>query len=73
MRRWVWRGSFFGVSEVLEKKGLFSSLYTDRGSHYWYTPEAGGKLDKNHLTQFGRAMRQLGIQMTPSYSPEARG
>ncbi len=65
--------SFRGVREVIDKKGLFSSLYTDRGSHYWYTPEAGGKVDKNNLTQFGRAMNQLGIQMIPSYSPEARG
>jgi len=65
--------SFRGAAEVIEQKGLFSSLYTDRGSHYWYTPEAGGKVDKVHLTQFGRAMRQLGIEMIPAYSPEARG
>lgn len=65
--------SFQGIYEVLEKKGLFSSLYTDRGSHYWLTPEAGGKVDKSRLTQFGRAMHQLGIEMIPAYSPEARG
>jgi hypothetical protein len=65
--------SFRGVKEVIEKRGLFSSLYTDRGSHYWLTPEAGGKVSKTQLTQFGRAMSQLGIQMIPSYSPEARG
>ena len=65
--------SFQGVKEVIEKYGLFSSLYTDRGSHYWLTLEAGGRVDKVHLTQFGRAMRQLGIQMIPAYSPEARG
>ena len=65
--------SFQGVREVIEKKGLFSSLYTDRGSHYWYTPKSGGKVDKSRLTQFGRAMKQLNIQMIPSYSPEARG
>lgn len=65
--------SFQGVREVIHKKGLFSSLYTDRGSHYWHTPEAGGKVDKVKLTQFGRAMRQLGITMIPAYSPEARG
>jgi len=49
------------------------SIYTDRGSHYWLTPEAGGKVDKTTPTQFGRAMRQLGIEMIPAYSPEARG
>lgn len=65
--------SFKGVREVLVRKGLFSSLYTDRGSHYWNTPEAGGKVDKGNLTQFGRAMRHLGIEMIAAYSPEARG
>lgn len=65
--------SFQGVKETIEKKGLFCSLYTDRGSHYWTTPEVGGKVDKNNLTQFGRAMRHLGIEMIPAYSPEARG
>lgn len=65
--------SFRGIRDVIEKHVLFSSLYTDRGSHYWNTPEAGGKVDKHNLTQFGRAMRQLGIEMIPAYSPEARG
>lgn len=65
--------SFQGVQQVIEARGLFSSFYTDRGSHYWYTPEAGGKVDKNNPTQFGRAMRQLGIEMIAAYSPEARG
>ena len=65
--------SFRGIRDVIEKHGLFSSLYTDRGSHYWHTPEAGGKVDKENPTQFGRAMRQLGIEMIPAYSPEARG
>jgi transposase len=67
------RSSFQGIGEVIRTKGLFSSLYTDRGSHYWHTPEAGGKVDKNNLTQFGRAIAQLGIGMIPAYSPEARG
>jgi len=65
--------SFAGVKEVIESRGLFSSFYTDRGSHYWNTPEVGGKVDRRHLTQFGRAMKQLGIVMIPAYSPEARG
>lgn len=67
------RSSFRGVGEVIRAKGLFSSLYIDRGSHYWHTPQEGGKVDKNVLTQFGRAMKQLGIEMIASYSPEARG
>lgn len=65
--------SFQGVRETLRKKGLFSSFYSDRGSHYWLTAEAGDKVDKRRLTQFGRAMNQLGIQMIAAYSPEARG
>jgi len=65
--------SFRGVSETLSRHGLFCSLYTDRGSHYWHTPEAGGKVDKQNPTQFGRAMAQLGIDMIPAYSPQARG
>jgi len=67
------QSSFQGVNEVIDKHGLFASFYSDRGSHYWNTPEAGGKVDKENLTQFGRAMRQLGIEMIPAYSPEARG
>jgi transposase len=65
--------SFFGVAEVIARYGLFNSLYTDRGSHYWHTAKAGGKVDRINLTQFGRAMTQLGIEMIPAYSPEARG
>lgn len=65
--------SLQGVKDVVEKRGLFCSFYSDRGSHYWHTPEAGGKVDKNNLTQFGRAMAHLGITMIAAYSPEARG
>ncbi len=65
--------SFRGVREVIALHGLFSSFYSDRGSHYWITPKAGGKVDKENPTQFGRAMKTLGIEMIPAYSPEARG
>lgn len=65
--------SFRGVQEVIAARGLFSSFYSDRGSHYWHTPEVGGKVDCDKPTQFGRAMRQLGIDMIPAYSPQARG
>ncbi|MBP9012573.1 MAG: helix-turn-helix domain-containing protein [Smithella sp.] len=61
--------SFQGVQDVILRKGLFSTIYTDRGSHYWYTPKERGKLSKTELTQFGRAMQQLGIVMIPAYSP----
>jgi transposase len=65
--------SFMGLHEVIAAKGLFSSLYTDRGSHYFLTPQAGGKVDRVHLTQVGRALAELKIEHIPSYSPEARG
>ena len=65
--------SFRALGEVIEVRGLFCSLYADRASHYWHTPEAGGKVDKNNPTQVGRALGQLGIELIPAYSPEARG
>ncbi len=65
--------TFQGLSEVVSSKGLFCSLYADRASHYWHTPEAGGKVDKDNPTQVGRALKQLGIELIPAYSPEARG
>jgi transposase len=65
--------SFGGLRETFAKKGLPCSLYVDRGSHYFITPEAGGKVSKDQLTQVGRAMRQLGVEMIPAYSPQARG
>jgi len=65
--------SFQALQEVIERTGLFSSLYADRGSHYWYTEAAGGKVDQLRLTQVHRALRQLGITLIPAYSPEARG
>jgi transposase len=67
------RSSLQGVKDLIEQRGLFCSFYSDRGSHYWHTPEAGGKVDKSNPTQFGRALKQLGIEMIAAYSPQARG
>lgn len=61
------------VREVVEKKGIFCALYSDRASHFFVTPKAGGKVDPNRVTQLGRALQELGIQMIPAYSPQARG
>ncbi len=58
---------------VIEQKGLFCSLYSDRGAHFWLTPKSGGKVDYDRPTQVGRAMKELGVQIIPSYSPQARG
>lgn len=65
--------SFLGLSETIAEHGLFGAFYTDRGSHYFHTPKAGGKVDKTQLTQVGRALAQLGITHIPSYSPQGRG
>jgi transposase len=61
------------LREVIQNHGLFCTLYSDRGTHFWLTPKAGGKVDPHRLTQVGRALRELGIQMIPAYSPQARG
>lgn len=65
--------SFSGLRDVVARHGLFCALYTDRGSHYFETPVAGGKVDKDKPTQVGRALTQLSIEHIPAYSPEARG
>jgi transposase len=67
------QSSFLGLAETFAGHGLPSSLYTDRGSHYFHTPEAGGKVAKGVLTQVGGALAQLGIEHIAAYSPQARG
>ena len=62
-----------GLQEVIERKGVFCALYSDRGSHFWLTPKVGGKVDHQRRTQVGRALHELGVQMIPAYSPQARG
>lgn len=61
------------LREVIAREGLFCALYSDRGSHFFFTGKAGEKVDKHRLTQVGRALRELGVQMIPAYSPQARG
>ena len=61
------------LREVIERKGAFCALYSDRASHFFHTPKAGQPVDRNRPTQVGRALAELGIQMIPAYSPQARG
>jgi hypothetical protein len=61
------------LKEAIARKGLFCALYSDRGSHFWLTPKVGGKVDYHRRTQVGRALHELGVQMIPAYSPQARG
>jgi hypothetical protein len=65
--------TFQALLEVFGTHGLPLSLYTDRGSHYFHTGEAGGRVDRKHLTQVGRALAHLGVEHIAAYSPEARG
>lgn len=62
-----------GLREVIESQGLFCSLYSDRGSHFFVSLKDSPGVDKNRLTQVGRALKELGIQMIAAYSPQARG
>jgi transposase len=61
------------LREVIERKGLFCALYSDRASHFFVTPQAGGPIDPRRRTQVGRALQELGIPMIPAYSPQVRG
>src|SRR5690348_7561392 len=61
-----------GLRAVIEEQGLFCALYSDRGSHFFVTVKEGEKVDKHRLTQVGRAMKELGVQMIAAYSPQAR-
>jgi transposase len=65
--------TFQALREVIGERGLFCALYTDRGSHYFHTPEAGGKVSSTVQTQVGRALAHLGIEHIAAYSPQARG
>src|ERR1700758_2966829 len=65
--------SLRGLREVVERHGLFCAFYTDRGSHYFHTPEPAKAVSKTQLTQVGRALKQLGIEHIAAYSPQARG
>src|SRR5215211_2067598 len=35
--------SFIGLKQTIAAHGLFSALYTDRGSHYFFTPRPGSR------------------------------
>ena len=67
------RTTMAALQEVIQRQGLFCALYSDRGSHFFVAPKEGGRVDKTQLTQVGRALKELGIQMIAAYSPQARG
>lgn len=61
------------LRQVIEQHGVFCTLYSDRAGHFFFTPKTGQPVDRRKLTQVGRAMKDLGIEMIPAYSPQARG
>jgi hypothetical protein len=67
------RAVMSALAHVLRTEGLPMALYTDRAGWAFYTPKAGGPVDKTRVTQVGRALRRLGIEHIPAYSPQARG
>ena len=67
------RTVMMALREVIESKGVFCSLYSDRASHFFVTPRRGERVDLTRPTQVGRALQELGIRMIPAYSPQARG
>ena len=61
------------LREVIQTRGLFCSLYSDRAGHFFVTPKRGQKVDRSRPTQVGRALQELGVKMIAAYSPQARG
>lgn len=61
------------LREVIEERGAFCSLYSDRASHFFVNPKVGDPIDRQRLSQVGRALAELKIEMIPAYSPQARG
>ena len=61
------------LREVVETRGVFCTLYSDRAGHFFVTPKAHGKVDKTRRTQVERALHELGTKMIAAYSPQARG
>jgi transposase len=67
------RTVMMALREVIETKGVFCSLYSDRAGHFFVTPKRGERVDPSRPTQVGRALQELGVRMIPAYSPQARG
>jgi len=72
-------GYFRLLWKILENRGIPLSLYTDHHGVFWYTLQRQEKRDEEppaaerKPTQFGRAMRELGIEQVFAWSPQAKG
>jgi hypothetical protein len=65
--------TFAALTHILTTCGRFAELYTDRGSHFCYTAQAGGAPSTEHRGDVSRALKVLGIRQILAYSPQARG
>jgi hypothetical protein len=65
------RTAMAALREVIQTKGLFCALYSDRGSHFFVTVKEGERVDKQRLTQVGRASRSwiTRLNTRPARSP----
>lgn len=61
------------LKTVIDTYGTFIALYTDRASHFAYTPRAGGPIDPTSKSQVDLVLDELGIELIRAYSPQARG
>ena len=61
------------LQAVVARHGRFAELYTDRASHFCYTPLAGQPPTTEHHGAVSRALKALGIRQILARSPEARG
>lgn len=64
------------IRHFIEKKGCFMCLYVDKASHFITTRHQGIHYNVNPEqddTQIERALEELGINLIPANSPQAKG
>lgn len=65
--------SLRALNYVLQTYGRFSELYTDRGSPFCRTAQAGSPPETEQNGQVARVLKTLGIRHIRALSPQARG
>jgi transposase len=55
------------LRQIVAEWGIPMSIYSDRAGWAFRVPKGGGKVDKRHLTQVGRALDRLGVEHIPAY------
>jgi len=71
-------GYFRLMRGIIQQKGIPLALYSDRHFAFRYNGKAkealeGALTEKRNPTQFGRAMREMGVTQVFARSPEAKG